>query len=75
MTDTIRSYFQTVVENLGIISKFMSEEPVDNESVTDIIKKFENHPSLIKINENHQERFSFSAVDMEIDSFDASKTF
>ena len=43
----------------------MSEEPVSNESLTDIIKEFQNHPSIIKINENHQGHFSFSAVELE----------
>ena len=56
----------------------MSEEPVNNESVNDIIMKFQNHPSIIKIKENHQRHFSFSAVevedvDREIDSLDASQ--
>ena len=55
----------------------MSEEPVSNESVNDI-RKFQNHPSIIKIKENHRGHFSFSAVevedvDREIDSLDASK--
>ena len=27
----------------------MSDEPVSNESVTDIIKKFQSYPSIIKI--------------------------
>ena len=66
------------MENLGINSKFMSKELVSNESVNDIIKKFQNHPSIIKIKENDQGYFSFSAVevkddDREIDSLDASK--
>ena len=56
----------------------MSEEPVSNESVNYIITKFQNHPSIIKIKENHHGHFSFSAVvvedvDREIDSLDASK--
>ena len=38
------------MENLGINSKFMSEEPASNELVTDIIKKIQNHPSIIKTN-------------------------
>ena len=66
------------MENLGINSKFMSEDPVSNESVNDIIRKFQNHPSIIKIKENHQGHFSVSpveveGVDREIDSLDASK--
>ena len=56
----------------------MSEKHASNESVNDIIKKFQNYPSIIKIKENHQVHFSFSAievedVDREIDSLDASK--
>ena len=43
------------MENLGINSKFISEEPVSNESVNDVIRKFQNHPSIIKIKENNQE--------------------
>ena len=55
----------------------MSEEPVSNESVNDI-RKSQNHPSTIKIKENHLGHFSFTAVDAddvdgEIDSLDASK--
>ena len=46
-------------------SKFFSEEPVSNKSVTDIIKKFQNRLSIIKIKENHQGHFSFSAVEVE----------
>ena len=56
----------------------MSEKPVSNESVNGIIRKFQNHPSIIKIKENHQGHFSFSTVevedvDKEIDSLDAYK--
>ena len=66
------------MENLGISSKFMSEEPVNNKSVNDIVRKFQNHSSIIKIEENHQGHFGFSAVEVEdvnreIDSLDASK--
>ena len=65
MADIIKSCFAIVEENLGITSKSMSKEPVSNESVTDIIKKFQNHPSLIKIKENHQGHLSFSAAELE----------
>ena len=43
----------------------MSAEPVSNKSVTDIIKKFQNHPSITKIKENHQGYFSFSVVEVK----------
>ena len=78
MTEPVKSYFETLLENLVINCTFISEEPVSNESVTDIIKEFQNHPSMIKIKENHQGHFSFSAVELEdvnreVDSLDASK--
>ena len=78
VAEKFKSYFENIVETLGINSKFMSEEPVSNESVNDIIRKFQNHPSIIKIKENHLGHFSFTAIDAEdvdgeIDSLDASK--
>ena len=53
------------MESLDINNKFMSEEPVSNESVNYIIRRFQNHPSIIKIKENHQEHFSFPAAEVE----------
>ena len=66
------------MENLGVNSKFISEEPVSNESLADMISKFQYHPNMIKIKENHQGHFSFSAVeveevDREIDLLDTPK--
>ena len=74
--EPFKSYFETLAENLGMNIKFLSEEPGTNKSVTDI-KKFQSHSSIIKINANHQEHFSFSAFDVEdvdwkITSLDAS---
>ena len=56
----------------------MSEEPLSNKSVNDIIRKLQNHLSIIKVKKHHQGHFSFSAVeedhvDREIDSLGASK--
>ena len=51
----------------------MSEEPVSNESVNHIIRKLQNQLSITKIKENHQGHLSFSAVEREIDSLNASK--
>ena len=42
----------------------MSGEPASNERVNDIIRKFQNHPSITKIKENHQGYFSFPAVEV-----------
>ena len=44
IAETFKSYFETIVENLGINSTYLSEEPVSNESANDIIRKFKNHP-------------------------------
>ena len=76
--ETFKSYFKTIVKNKGINSEFISEEPVSNELVNDIIWKFQNRPSKMKINENHPGHFRFLAVevddaDREIDPLDASK--
>ena len=78
MSETFKSCFETLVGKLDINIKFVSEETVSNELVTDIITKFQNHPSIIKIKKNHQRYFNFSTVDLEcvnrrIDSMDASK--
>ena len=63
------------MENLGINRKFMSEDSVSDESVTDIIKKFQNHPSIIKLKKNHQreEVEEEEDIDREIDLLGASK--
>ena len=53
--------FKTILENVGINDKFISKDPASNEAVT-LIKKFQNHPSIIKVKENHQGHFSFSDV-------------
>ena len=77
VAETFKSYFETLVENLGNYSKYMSEGHVSNELVTDAIKKYQNHPCIRKTNQNHQGHFSFSAVELvhvtwEIDAPDAS---
>ena len=38
--EPFKSYFETLVENLGMNIKFLSEEPGTNKSVTYIIKNF-----------------------------------
>ena len=56
-------YFATILENLGIDSKYMSMDPVSDDSETNIGKKFENRPFMKKkIKKNHQEHFNFSTV-------------
>ena len=65
VAELFKPYFETIVENLIVNSEFMFEEPASNESVNYIIRKFRNHPSIIKIKENQQEHFSFSAVEVE----------
>ena len=58
MAEKLKSYFETLVKNLGINGRFTSEGLVSNKSVTEIIKKFQNRPSIIKTKENHQGHFS-----------------
>ena len=42
------SHNEILVENSGVNSKFISVELLSKESVTDIIKKLQNHPSIQK---------------------------
>ena len=77
IAETFKSYFETIVESLIINSKYMSGEPLSDESVTDIIRKLDHHPSTINIKKNQQGHFSFSAVELqdvneEIDLLDPS---
>ena len=41
-------YFETILENLGIDSRYMSMDPVSNNSETNVTKKCENHPFMKK---------------------------
>ena len=50
------------MENLGIDSKYMSMDPVSNDSETNIVKKFENHPIMKKNKEKRSRAFNFSIV-------------
>ena len=53
-------YFETILENLGIDSKYMSMDPVSNDSESNIVKKCENHPFIKKkTKKNHQEHLIF----------------
>ena len=52
VTETFELYSETLaVLVVDINIRFMSEDHVSNESVTDIIKKFQNHPNIIEIKE------------------------
>ena len=55
-------YFETILENLGIGSKYMSMDPVSNNSETNIVKKFENHPFMKKNKEKPSRAFNFLIV-------------
>ena len=55
-------YFETILENLGIDSKYMSMDPVSNDSETNIVKKCENHPFMKKNKEKPSRAFNFSIV-------------
>ena len=60
-------YFETILENLGIDSKYMSMDPVNNDSKINIVKKCENHPFIKKkIKKNHQERLIFRLFNQDM---------
>ena len=41
VAETFKSYFETLVKKLGVNNKFLSEEAVSNESITEIYKSSE----------------------------------
>ena len=63
VAETMNTYFIESVENLDIIP-YICEITHDTKTVSEIIKKFENHPSVLKIKEyvNTEEKFSFTEV-------------
>ena len=82
-------YFKNAVKHLNIEpyelfsfdDYFLKEDLIDNDPINKAIRKYENHPSILKIKENYQstrERFSFSStvleeVAIEIKALDTKK--
>ena len=71
------NFYASVVENLGIDNQNMK---LNDEDIENVIGKFKNHPSILKIREhyNSSNSFSFTQVNVndvkkEIDALDASK--
>ena len=69
VAEIMNNYFIEAVENLGI-NKFVSEEVTnekDSSHITDVIKKYEKHPSIVKIKQNFvvEEPFHFTRVTIE----------
>ena len=82
IAETFNSYFANIVESLdiqGFVTYDYSYQP-ELDYITNIINKFKNHPSIMKIKENIviTERFNFEPVDEsviydKIDSLDKRK--
>ena len=66
IADTFNSYFSTIVENLDIdgFSTFDYSYDPNRDYISNIIVKFEKHPSVVKIKENVkiQHKFHFEPV-------------
>ena len=63
---SFNNHFSETVENLNIFKWPFNEkyENIQNEKLTTIIKKFENHPSIVEIKSKYaiQEKFSVKPV-------------
>ena len=66
---TFNDFFSTVVKNLGITdsAESLRENVCESDPVDEAIKKYEMHPSILKIKENmgEQNSFTFHPIDME----------
>ena len=71
IANTFNKHFSETVKNLNTFEWPTNDENIYNENLTAIIKKFENHPSIMKIKSKYvlQEKFSLKPVtvkDVEI---------
>ena len=81
VAEKMNTFFINSVLNLDIEDPFLENENNDNEiGITKMLMKFENHPSILKIKENHHinETFSFSKtltreIEIEINKLNIKK--
>ena len=64
MTDVVNVYFDPVTDLLDLFSWSTQTDNKNTDALQNILKRFHNHPSLIKINQlvNNQAKFSFQPV-------------
>ena len=59
---TFNKYFAEMIEKLSTFEWPSKNDDLTKETLTKIIKKFKNHPNIVKIKNQYliQEKFSFS---------------
>ena len=64
MTDVVNVYFDPVTDLLDLFSWSTQTDNKNTDALQNILKRFHNHPSLIKIKQlvNNQAKFSFQPV-------------
>ena len=64
IADVLNSYFDSVTDSLDWFSWFTQIDNVNIDAAQNILKRFHNHPSSIKIEQlvNNQAKFSFQPV-------------
>ena len=63
-TDVFNSYFDSVTDSLDLFSWSTQTDNKNTDALQNILKRFHNHPRLIKIKQlvNNQAKFSFQPV-------------
>ena len=66
--DALNSYFDSVTDSLDLFSLSTQTDNKNSDALQNILKRFHNHPSLIKIRQlvNNQTKFSFQPVTLQI---------
>ena len=64
IADVFNSYFDSVTDSLDLFSWSTQTDNKNTDALQNILKRFHNHPSLIKIKQlvNNQAKFSFQPV-------------
>ena len=68
IADAFNSYFDSVTDSLGLFSWSTQIDNKNTDALQNILKRFHNHPSLLKIKllVNNQAKFSFQPVSVYI---------
>ena len=82
VAETMNEFFVTVTDSLGINENFIDENPTDEvtDPVENAVKKFSNHPSILKIKGHYQNAGPFvfqkvapGTVDKEVKNLNPKK--
>ena len=64
IADVLNSYFDSVTDSLDLFSWSTQTDNKNTDALQNVLERFHNHPSLIKIRQlvNNQAKFSFQPV-------------